>query len=239
MILLFFITFSLFYPFLEAKAATKVYEYTRGFGGKITKIQACSVPPGFVIHVGPPTPGKFFLNPATSSIHPYGVIMPGVWVLGNAAPTPMTCSEGNPKGIGGFGALGGLAGSTGSLFSASTRLNEFDEISGITISGPLGGLRLEGQLGETLGGISNSLGGISDSIGNITSSLGNIGSAFSIVGSLMSGDFVGAALSVITFFDPTGLTSLAKLFVSFLDDPPSLGSAYPIIHIGTSLYPAR
>src|SRR3989344_784747 len=82
--------------------------FKKPFGGKITKIQACQSPPGLILHIGPPSGGQYFFDPASTILHQYKVVKPGVWTLGLAKPVAKTC-VGNPAGVGGFG-VGDLAG---------------------------------------------------------------------------------------------------------------------------------
>lgn len=70
------------------------------FGGRIKNIIPCIKPPGLILTVGPPKGGQFFLS-VNSKIYNYGVIMPGVWVLGSAIPAPVVC-KGLKKNVGGF-----------------------------------------------------------------------------------------------------------------------------------------
>jgi len=237
--LIFAVFLSFFYPFSEAKAAIPLIQpLNKPFGGKITKIQACLTPPGFILHIGPPVGGKFFLNPATTIIHPYGVIQPGVWTLGNAAPVPINCSKGNPSGIGGF-SIGGLMESAGGILQINPiyAAGVFDpaisgaQIIGAQIIGPLGAFQVTGPLAETLLSAAGGFGNILPGIG--------------IISSLMGGDFFGAGISLVSLFvgGPIGaVVAVASAIFSFLGigfgkKPPSLGSAYPIIHIGTGPAP--
>ncbi|KKT63516.1 MAG: hypothetical protein UW81_C0007G0010 [Candidatus Giovannonibacteria bacterium GW2011_GWC2_44_9] len=228
---------------LPSKESLLQFKLNKPFGGKITKIQACMTPPGFILHIGPPMGGEYFLNPATSKIHAFGVIQPGVWTLGNAAPVPINCSKGNPAGIGGF-SMGGLLGNAVSNGLLQVNPIEFvniagagtniatNVIKGVEIVGPAGGLIVTGVLGETFSGLSGALSGLSGFLPGI-----------GIISSLASGDFFGSALTLASLFDPTGITAIASLIfnllgINFGKKPPSLGSAYPIIHIGTSEAPA-
>lgn len=231
-----------FYPVLAAQVIPEIQPLNKPFGGKITKIQACLTPPGFILTIGPPVGGKYFLNPATSKIHAHGVIQPGIWTLGNAAPTPINCDKGNPSGIGGF-SIGGLLGSAVSSGLLKVNPIEFVNIAGagtgiatnvvkgVEIVGPAGGLVVTGALGEALSGLSGAISG-----------LGNFLPGIGIISSLASGDFFGSALTLASLFDPTGITAVASfifniLGINFGKKPPSLGQAYPIIHIGTGPAP--
>ncbi len=227
--LLFCIISLTLYPLFYAQAAAFSYTPIKPFGGKIIKIQACQVPPGLIITVGAPVGGKYFFNFATTQLHAFGIIKPNVWVLGAAAPTPIYCSKGSDKNLPGFD-IPGLASSGG--LSLTGDMDAFGNITGATISGPLGDLNITGSLGESLGSVAPNI------VGNSSSVLGPIGA----IGSFASGDFFGGGLTIISMFDPTGITAvitlILKLFelmgINFTKKPPSLGFAYPILHIGTS-----
>ncbi|OGF63956.1 hypothetical protein A2661_02240 [Candidatus Giovannonibacteria bacterium RIFCSPHIGHO2_01_FULL_45_24] len=229
-----------FYPVTASAAINPAdLRLNKPFGGKITKIQACKTPPGFVLHIGPPAGGKFFLDPATTIIHRYGVIEPKVWTLGSASPNPVNCSEGNPSAIDGF-SMGGLLDSavSGGLLEISPVTMEMlepgsifgSQIVGVEIVGPGGALFIGGDLGIQLAGLAEGLGWFLPGIG--------------IISSLISGNFLGAGLSLAALFIPVigPIISIASfifglLGIDFGDDPPSLGSAYPIIRIGTGPEP--
>ena len=224
-----------FYPVLAAQIIPEIQPLNKPFGGKITKIQACQSPKGLLLTIGPPTNGKFLLT-NSSTIHAYGNVMPGIWTLGLADPTPVNC-RGNPSGIGGF-SVGGLVGDALSGGSLSV-LPVYGEgilgttLAGADIVGPLGPMfSVTGPLAETLVGLSES-------------------GALSVIGPAISGDIFGVIssifgdsfLSTIGLFDPTGITqiiSLAFTVFSFIfpKKPPSLGDGYPIIRIGTGPAPA-
>jgi len=238
--LIFAVSLSFFYPFSEVKAAIPpIQPLTKPFGGKITKIQACMSPSGFILYIGPPVGGKFFLNPATSQIKSYGVIRPGICTLGYASPAPINCDKGNPSGIGGF-SIGGLLGSAvaGGLVDANVVTMEMIEpgnifgsqIMGVELVGPGGALFVGGDLGIQLAGLAEGLGGLLPGI--------------NIISSLASGNFLGAGLSLAGIFVPVigPAISIASfifsaLGINFGKKPPSLGSAYPIIQIGTTQKP--
>lgn len=225
-----------FYPVLAAQVLPDIQPLNKPFGGKIVKIQACMSPAGFVLTIGAPMGGKFFLNPATSKIHTYGVIKPGVWTLGSASPTPINCDKGNPAGISGF-SMGGLLG--GAIDSGLLEITPVtwemlepgsifgSQFAGVELSGLGGSLFIGGEFGIELAGLVDA-GGILPGIG--------------IISSLISGDFLGAGLTLLALFDPTGITQIASfifnlLGINFGKKPPSLGSAYPIIRIGTGPAP--
>lgn len=230
------ITLVSFYP-LTAAAIVPGIQFVKPFGGKITKIQACQTPPGFILHIGPPVGGKYFLNPATSKIQAYGVIRPGVWTLGSAALIPINCSKGNTAGIGGFSVGGLLDSAIGSgLFAVRPVTLEMIEpglgsqIMGAQLVGPGGSTFIGGDFGVELTGLSQGLGGVLSGLG--------------VASSLMGGDFFGAGLTLASLFDPTGATTIAPLVfnllgINFGKKPPSLGLAYPIIRIGTGRMPAQ
>lgn len=233
-------SFLSFYPMIAAAAINPAdFQITKGFGGKITKIQACMSPPGFILHIGPPMGGKYFLNPATSKIKAYGVIQPGVCVLGNALPATINCDKGNPAGIGGF-SIGGLLGNafSGGLVTVNPiyggdvlePVTGATQIIGAEIIGPAGAFQIIGDTGIQLASIAGGLGGILPGI--------------SIISSLISGDFLGAGLSLAAIFVPVigpviAIASFifSALGINFGKKPPSLGSAYPIIQIGTTAKP--
>lgn len=197
-------------------------------------------PPGFILHIGPPVGGKFFLDPATSKIKAYGVIKPGVWTKGTASPKATHCKKGNPSGIGGF-SIGGLLGNSlsGGLVTVNPiyggdilePITGATQIIGAEIIGPAGAFQIMGDAGIQLANMAEGLGGILPGI--------------SIISSLISGDFWGAGLSLAAIFIPVvgPFLSVASfifnaLGITFGKKPPSLGSAYPIIQIGTSPAPA-
>ena len=224
-----------FYPVLAAQVIPEIQPLNKPFGGKIIKIQACVSPKALLLTIGPPTSGKYLLT-NSGTIHAYGNIMPGVWTLGLADPTPVNC-RGNPGGIEGF-SVGGLVGDALSGGGLSVLPVYGEGILGTTlvgadIVGPLGPMfSVTGPLAETLVGLSES-------------------GALSVIGPAISGDILGALssafgdsfLSTIGLFDPTGITqiiSLAFTVFSFIfpKKPPSLGDGYPIIRIGTGPAPA-
>lgn len=239
--LIFAVFLSFFYPFSETKAAISPIQQIKPFGGKITKIQACMSPAGFILTIGPPVGGKYFLDPAKSKIKAYGVIKPQVCVLGNASPAPINCDKGNPDGIGGF-SVGGLLGgavSGGGIVDMNVVTMETIEpgnifgsqIMGIELVGPGGALFIGGDLGIQLAGMVEGLGGILPGIG--------------IISSLISGNFLGAGLGLAAVFVPVIGPAIAlasfifsALGITFGKKPPSLGSAYPITEIGTGPKPA-
>lgn len=220
-----------------AAAAIPLIQPNVPFGGKITKIQACQSPAGFILHIGPPKGGKYFLNPDTTIINRHGVIEPGVWTLGSASPAPINCNKGNPDSIGGFSIGGLLDGAIdGGLLEMNVVTMEMIEpgsifgsqIVGVEIVGAEGTLFIGGDLGLELAGLAD-LGGFLPGIG--------------IISSLIGGDFLGAGLTLLGLFDPTGIIAVTSLVFNLLDinfgkKPPSLGSAYPIIRIGTGPAPA-
>ena len=104
------------------------------------------------------------------------------------------------------------------------------QIVGVEIVGPGGALFIGGDLGIQLAGLAEGLGWFLPGIG--------------IISSLISGNFLGAGLSLAALFIPVigPIISIASfifglLGIDFGDDPPSLGSAYPIIRIGTGPEP--
>ena len=144
-----------FYPVLAAQVIPEIQPLNRPFGGKITKIQACQSPPGLILHIGPPSGGQYFLDPASSKVHAYGAIMPGVWTLGLAKPFAKAC-VGNPAGVGGFSA-GGIAGQGLSSISITPLSDGYGGISSVVINGPLGSVEIAGELGQILAGLSSFL----------------------------------------------------------------------------------
>ena len=125
--------------------------FKKPFGGKITKIQACQSPPGLILHIGPPSGGQYFFDPASTILHQYKVVKPGVWTLGLAQPVAKTC-VGNPAGVGGFG-VGDLAGT----ISITPLSDGYGGISSVVINGPLGSVEIAGELGQILAGLSSFL----------------------------------------------------------------------------------
>lgn len=105
------------------------------------------------------------------------------------------------------------------------------QIIGVEIIGPLGAFQVLGPAGEMLAEIAEGIGGFLPGLG--------------IISSLFSGDFFGAGISLVGLIvgGPIGLAAVAIntvfgfLGISFGKKPPSLGSAYPIIHIGTGPAP--
>lgn len=147
-----------FYPLLTAaQLPFSIPFVNKPFGGRITKIQACAEPPGLILHVGPPFSipgfenlwpwgGQYFLNPATSIIHPYGVVTPRIMVLGNATPIAITCV--GAKGGGGGFVLTGLAG------QGLVEIAEFFEIATfitLPVLGPISLITIGIQILDVLG----------------------------------------------------------------------------------------
>ena len=210
------------------------------FGGKIIKIRACASPPGFMLTIGPPVGGEFFLNPATSKIYAYGVIMPQVWTLGVANPIPMECSEGNPDSIGGFSVGFGKI-----LDSAATKLATtfpilnapFSAISDLATD-------IGGVFSGVTSGITNFFSGVTSGIGDALGiPSGNILPGVGAILDIASGNFIGAAINIGTMvgvINPAvgiGMAVLSLLGINFMKDPPNLGSAHEIFIIGTGLTP--
>jgi len=126
------------------------FQLNKPFGGKITKIQACQSPPGLILHIGPPSGGQYFFDPASTILHQYKVVKPGVWTLGLAQPVTKTC-VGNPAGVGGFSA-GGIAGQGLSSISITPLSDGYGGISGVEISSSFSNTVVDvgGELGQTL-----------------------------------------------------------------------------------------
>lgn len=139
-----------FYPALAAQTIPKIQPLNKPFGGKITKIQACQSPAGLILHIGPPSGGQYFFDPAATKLHQYKTVMPGVWTLGLAQPVAKTC-VGNPAGVGGFSA-GGIAGTALSSLNVTPLLDDFGGEIGVTISSSFSNTVVEigGEFGEAL-----------------------------------------------------------------------------------------
>jgi hypothetical protein len=68
------------------------------FGGKVSALYPCLDEGGYVITVGAPKGGNFYINTSTRIYARYTPIS-GVWVLGKANPGTVTCSNaGVPSG---------------------------------------------------------------------------------------------------------------------------------------------
>lgn len=145
------ISFISFYPLAAAAAVnTSNFQINKPFGGKITKIQACQSPPGLILHIGPPSGGQYFFDPAVTKLHQYKVVKPGVWTLGLAQPTAKTC-VGNPNSVGGFG-VGDIAGEGLSSISITPLSDGYGGISGVEISSSFSNTVVDvgGELGQQL-----------------------------------------------------------------------------------------
>lgn len=86
--------------FFYTKNASASFLSNVSFGGRIKTIYPCLKPPGLIITVGHPKGGTFFLS-LQSQIYSYGAIVPGVWVVGYAAGSPVVCKglDKNAKGF--------------------------------------------------------------------------------------------------------------------------------------------
>ena len=92
LIIFFFIT--TVYPISASAQISSLYPYSysgiKPFGGKIISMQPCKSPAGIMLNIGGPMGGQFLLT-NSSKIFDYGVFSPGVWTLGNANPSTVTC----------------------------------------------------------------------------------------------------------------------------------------------------
>ena len=151
-----------FYPLIASAAINPTnFQFNKPFGGKITKIQACQSPPGLILHIGPPSGGQYFFDPASTILHQYKVVKPGVWTLGLAQPVAKTC-VGNPASVGGF-SIGSIAGEALSSIKVTPLLDDFNGEIGVEISSAFSNTVIEigGEFGEALAeALTSSLGSI-------------------------------------------------------------------------------
>lgn len=99
----------LIYVYFSVPGAKKNFSLTAGllngaFGGRIIGLPIpCVDEGGYLIVVGPPAGGTFYISPFSTRIYKnYNPATPGVWVLGKATPFAwMPCSDvGVPLGSG-------------------------------------------------------------------------------------------------------------------------------------------
>lgn len=66
------------------------YPSIKPFGGRIISMQPCKTPAGIMLTIGEPRGGQFLLTDS-SQVFNYGVFANGVWTLGTADPSTVTC----------------------------------------------------------------------------------------------------------------------------------------------------
>ena len=93
-LLIVFFSAAAIYPISATAQISSLYSYSysgiKPFGGKIISMQPCKSPAGIMLNIGGPAGGQFLLT-NSSKIFDYGVFAPGVWKLGNASPSTVTC----------------------------------------------------------------------------------------------------------------------------------------------------
>jgi hypothetical protein len=109
-----FLIISLAYPLSSAAQITAPYSYSgiKPFGGRIISMQPCQSPPGMMLNIGPPRGGQFLLTDS-SQVFNYGVFTPGVWTLGTAEVSSVTCRGKSGLFSSGIAFLGASAALTG------------------------------------------------------------------------------------------------------------------------------
>lgn len=84
------------------------YSGIKPFGGRIISMQPCKTPAGIMLNIGEPMGGQFLLT-NNSQIFDYNVFMNGVWTLGTADISTVTCKGKSGLFSGGFAARAAIS----------------------------------------------------------------------------------------------------------------------------------
>ncbi len=146
-LLIAFFSMATLYPISASAQISSLYSYSysgiKPFGGRIISMQPCKTPSGMMLTIGGPKGGQFLLTDS-SQVFNYGVFNPGVWTLGNANPSTVTC-----KGKSGL-LSGGFAMKAAISFAISYGLNALFPGTGLFFNT---GLDTLPQVGLTIGSI--------------------------------------------------------------------------------------
>lgn len=130
------------------------YSGIKPFGGKIISMQPCKTPAGMMLNIGGPMGGQFLLTDS-SQMFDYNVFMNGVWTLGTADISTVTCKGKSGLFSGGFAARAAIS------FTIS-----YGVTLGINALLPgAGALFSIGDFGISIGKVIGSLSGFASSFG--------------------------------------------------------------------------
>ena len=108
------------------------YNGIKPFGGRIISMQPCKTPAGIMLNIGGPRGGQFLLTDSVK-IFNYGVFNPGIWTLGTAGASTVTCKGESGLFSPSFGTALMIAGSAISLYSTFGTNFLFQQAIGDTV----------------------------------------------------------------------------------------------------------
>ncbi|MEK7589793.1 MAG: hypothetical protein AAB475_00870 [Patescibacteria group bacterium] len=129
---------------------TYSYSGIKPFGGRIISMQPCATPAGIMLNIGGPMGGQFLLT-NSSQMFDYNVFMNGVWTLGTAGISAVTC-----KGKSGLFS-GGFVAKTAISYGVSLAINALFPGAGVLFS--------IGDKGFRIGNVIGSIAGFASSFG--------------------------------------------------------------------------